>query len=239
VLKKHRKTAKERLYDRFILKLMIKMNDKKSISIKVILLVFTILLVDQIVKIYIKTHFVLGESVEVFSWFKIYFIENNGMAFGMEFIGKLFLTIFRIVAVGVLIYYIAKLIKSSARTGFILTIALVLAGAAGNIIDSVFYGVLFGESTPYAVAQFLPEGGGYASLFHGKVVDMLYFPLFTFPDWLPFVGGGIFFSPIFNIADAAITVAIFLTLLFFLKDLNKSLEGEKTIENKNEKNEEN
>ncbi|MDR2854179.1 MAG: lipoprotein signal peptidase [Prevotellaceae bacterium] len=206
------------------------MKKNNFIALKAVVLVLVILLTDQIVKIYVKTHFALGEGVEVFSWFKVYFIENNGMAFGMEVIGKLFLTIFRIIAVGFLIYYIIRLIKNNARTGFILTVALVLAGAAGNIIDSVFYGVLFGESTPYSLAQFLPEGGGYAPLFHGKVVDMLYFPLFTFPDWMPLCGGSIFFSPIFNIADSAITVAIVLIILFFAKDLNTSLDVKKTAE---------
>ncbi|MCL1868601.1 MAG: lipoprotein signal peptidase [Paludibacter sp.] len=200
------------------------MNQKKSITIKVILLIFTILLIDQILKIYIKTNFRLYESVRVFDWFQISFTENPGMAFGLEFggvVGKLFLTLFRIVAVVILGIFIRNLIKSGARSGFILTIALVLVGAAGNIIDSVFYGVFFSESTTETVAQFLPLGGGYAPFLQGKVVDMLFFPIISSGSKV------IFFSPVFNIADSAITVAIFLIIFFFLKDLNKSLEKKK------------
>lgn len=198
------------------------MNSKKSITIKVILFIFIILLIDQIVKIYIKTNFHLGESVHVFNWFKIYFVENPGMAFGLELggtYGKVFLTLFRIVAVVVLIIFIRNLIKSDARTGFIFTVAMILVGAAGNIIDSVFYGLLFSESTVNTVAQFLPAGGGYAPLLQGKVVDMLFFPILHNSH-----GKVLFFSPVFNIADSAITVAIFLIIIFFLKDLNKGLE---------------
>ncbi|NDV46057.1 lipoprotein signal peptidase [Paludibacter sp. 221] len=190
-----------------------------STKLKSILLILIILIIDQVSKIYIKLNFAIGDYVEVFKWFQIYFIENNGMAFGMEFGGKLFLTLFRIVAVGFLIYYIHILIKKKERTGYILTISLLMAGAAGNIFDSVFYGVLFSESTPWQIATFLPEGGGYASLFHGKVVDMLYFPIIKNA-----AGETIFFSPIFNIADSAITVAVLLILIFFRKDLNNSME---------------
>ena len=147
-----------------------------SIKTKSILLILVLLVADQVSKFYIKLNFAIGDEVEVFSWFKIYFVENNGMAFGMEIIGKLFLTIFRIVAVSGLAYFIHLLIKKKARTGYILCVSLLLAGAAGNIFDSVFYGVLFSESYGMA-ATFLPETGGYAPLFYGKVVDMLYFPL--------------------------------------------------------------
>ena len=167
-------------------------------------------------------HFSIGENVSVFSWFQIYFIENNGMAFGMELIGKLFLTLFRIVAVVVLGYYIHILIKKQVRVGYILTISLVLAGAAGNIIDSIFYGILFSDSSIGHVASFLPEGGGYASLFHGKVVDMLYFPIIKNG-----AGETLFFSPIFNIADSAISVAVGIIVIFFRKELNESLENKK------------
>ncbi|MDR1652819.1 MAG: lipoprotein signal peptidase [Prevotellaceae bacterium] len=197
---------------------------KKSITLKVVLLIFVVLLIDQISKIYVKTHFALGHGVDILGWFKIYFVENNGMAFGIEFFGKLFLTLFRVVAVCILVLFIYRLIKNGARQGFVLTVSLVLAGAVGNILDSVFYGILFSESTPYNIAQFLPEGGGYAPLFYGKVVDMLYFPLFTFPDWMPLLGGDVFFSPVFNIADSAMTTAIFLIIIFFIKDLNKGLD---------------
>lgn len=190
-----------------------------SITKKSILLIFIVLLIDQASKIYIKLNFALGDYVEVFSWFKIYFIENNGMAFGMEIIGKLFLTLFRIVAVGALVYYIHVLIKKQVRTGFILTIALVLAGAAGNILDSVFYGILFSDSYGQ-VATFLSQSGGYAGLFYGKVVDMLYFPLIKNS-----AGETLFFSPIFNIADSAISVAVGIILIFFRKELNDSLDS--------------
>lgn len=192
-----------------------------SVTKKSILLIFLVLFIDQAFKIYVKLHFALGEHVDVLSWFQIYFIENNGMAFGMELIGKLFLTVFRIVAVGALGYYIHLLIKKKFRTGYILTISLVLAGAAGNIIDSIFYGLLFNESYGH-VASFLPDGGGYASLFYGKVVDMLYFPIIRNS-----MGETLFFSPVFNIADSAISVAVVIILLFYRKELNDSLESKK------------
>jgi signal peptidase II len=192
-----------------------------SITKKSILLIFLILFIDQAVKIYIKLNFSLGEHITIFSWFQIYFIENNGMAFGMELIGKLFLTLFRIVAVGALAYYIHILIKRQVRTGYILTISLVLAGAAGNILDSLFYGLLFSDSYGH-IASFLPESGGYASLFYGKVVDMLYFPLIKNG-----AGETLFFSPIFNIADSAISVAVGIILIFYRKELNESLESKK------------
>lgn len=191
-----------------------------SIAKKSILLITLILLVDQVSKIYVKLNFSLGESVEIFSWFKIYFIENNGMAFGMELIGKLFLTLFRIVAVVALAFYIRNLIRKQVRTGYILTVALVLAGAAGNIIDSLVYGLIFSASDYMGpVATLFPDGGGYAGLFYGKVVDMLYFPLIKND-----VGETLFFSPIFNVADSAISVAVGIILIFFRKELNDSLE---------------
>lgn len=196
-----------------------------STAKKSILLIILILVIDQISKIYIKLNFAIGDHVDIFSWFQIYFIENNGMAFGMEVGGKLFLTIFRIILVGFMSYYLYKLIKRQIRTGYILTIALFIAGAAGNIFDSVFYGILFSESTYSQVATFLPEGGGYAPLFYGKVVDMLYFPIITNA-----AGETIFFSPVFNIADSAITISVFLILIFFRKDLNKDLESKKDKE---------
>lgn len=192
-----------------------------SVAKKSILLIITVLLIDQVVKVYIKLHFVLGESVEVFNWFQICFVENNGMAFGMEFIGKLFLTLFRIVAVSGLAYFIHILIKKQFSTGYILTISLLLAGAAGNIFDSVFYGILFSDSYGQ-LATFLPPEGGYASLFHGKVVDMLYFPIIRNS-----YGETIFFSPVFNIADSCITVSVAIILIFYRKELNESLESKK------------
>jgi signal peptidase II len=192
-----------------------------SITKKSILLIFLVLFVDQAVKIYVKLHFALGDHVDIFSWFQIFFIENNGMAFGMEIISKLFLTLFRIAAVVLLAYYIRNLIRKNAKTGFILTVALVLAGAAGNIIDCLFYGLIF-NSSHGQIASFLPDGGGYASLFYGRVVDMLYFPIIRNS-----AGETIFFSPVFNIADSAISVAVGIILIFFRKDLNESLETKK------------
>ena len=197
-----------------------------SVTKKSILLILLILFVDQAVKIYIKLHFALGEHVDVFSWFKIYFIENNGMAFGMELIGKLFLTLFRVVAVGALAWYIHLLIKKEVRQGYILAVSLVLAGAAGNIIDSLVYGLIFSASNYLGpVATLFPDGGGYAGLFYGKVVDMLYFPLIKNAS-----GETLFFSPIFNIADSAISVAVGIILIFYRKELNESLETKKEVD---------
>lgn len=162
----------------------------------------------------------LGESIEVASWFKILFIENNGMAFGMEVGPKLFLTLFRIVVVGLIIWYIVSLLKSrrKVKTGFYVCLALITAGAAGNIFDCMFYGVIFNNPFPPEVASLFPPEGGYGSFLQGRVVDMLYFPLFSFdwPGWMPFLGGEhfIFFQPVFNIADAAITCGM-LTIIFF------------------------
>lgn len=167
-------------------------------------IVLLMVLIDQLVKVYVKTHFYLGESVEVTPWFYICFVENNGMAFGIEWFSKLLLTLFRIVAVGLLGYYSHMLIhKRPARTGYLATIALVIAGALGNIIDCVCYGKIW----------------GYADWMYGRVVDMLYFPLIK-----DAAGNCIFFQPVFNIADSCITCAVIIILLFYRKDLNESLE---------------
>ena len=189
---------------------------------KIILFIILLLIVDQVVKFVVKMNMNLYESIPVFgNWFFIHFIENPGAAFGMQLggtWGKLLLSLFRIVVIGLVIWYMSRLIKKSAPTGVLVGFALILAGAIGNMIDSAFYGLIFSESTPYAVATLFPEGGGYAPLLHGKVVDMLYFPIIesTWPDWMPWVGGRdfTFFSPVFNIADSYITIAVFYLILF-------------------------
>jgi signal peptidase II len=193
-----------------------------SIKVKSILLIVLVLLIDQASKIYIKLNFALGENVEVFSWFYIYFIENNGMAFGLEIINKLFLTLFRLVAASGLAYYIYYLIKKGTySTGYILSISLMMAGATGNIFDSLLYGILF-DSSVGQVATFLPDSGGYAPLFYGKVVDMFYFPIITNAQ-----GQTLFFNPVFNVADSAISLSVIIILLFFRKEFNESLESKK------------
>ena len=197
-----------------------------SLRNKSILLIFLILLIDQVFKIWIKTHMVIGDEFHVFgNWFIIHFTENNGMAFGMEFwgrSGKLFLSLFRIVAITGIGYYIFKLIKQNANTGLVLGISAILAGAVGNLIDSAFYGVLFNNS--YAeVAKLFPAEGGYSTYLYGRVVDMLYFPVIntTYPQWFPWVGGQpfIFFRPVFNIADSAITTGVLYLIIFQRKIL--------------------
>ncbi|MCM1452390.1 MAG: lipoprotein signal peptidase [Clostridium sp.] len=187
-----------------------------------LILILLIIILDQALKIWVKTSFYLGESHEIFSWFQLRFIENPGMAFGLELGSKLFLTIFRIVVVIFLAYYLWKLRRvGKAPMGYFVCIALIIAGAAGNIFDCVFYGEIFNDPMPPQVAQFVPFGDGYAGVFHGKVVDMLYFPLFSFewPEWMPWVGGQTFsfFDPVFNLADAAISVGMIALLLFYSK----------------------
>lgn len=181
-----------------------------------------VILVDQIVKIWVKTHFYLGESLPVLPFFELRFVQNNGMAFGMEFGSKLLLTSFRIIVVALLIWYIVRICKKpGVSKGYVVTLALIAAGAGGNILDCVFYGEIFSNPWPPQVAQLVPWGEGYAGLFHGLVVDMLYFPLFSFqwPTWMPWVGGQTFsfFDPVFNIADSAITVGILVLIIFYNK----------------------
>ena len=189
------------------------------------IIVAAILLIDQIIKIWVKTHMTLHEQIEIFSWFKIVFIENNGMAYGMEIGSKLMLSLFRVVAVSVLGYYIARQVKRQARYGYIVCLSLIMAGAAGNIFDSMFYGLIFNASSEFYTSYFVPFGTGYAPFLMGKVVDMFYFPLIvtTWPDWVPMFGGQpyVFFSPIFNFADAAISVSVVLVLLFYRKEISE------------------
>jgi signal peptidase II len=200
---------------------------------KSLLIILLILLADQVLKIYIKTHFMLGEEIVVFkNWFIIHFIENNGMAFGFEFgkdIGKYFLTIFRIAAIGALGWYLLKLIKKEVPFGLVVCFSMIIAGAAGNLIDSAFYGLIFNDSH-FAVASLFPEGGGYSSFLLGKVVDMFYFPLIEghFPSWFPFWTGQefIFFRPVFNIADASISAGIVSIFIFYRQHFDEKKEEE-------------
>ena len=196
-----------------------------------IAVIFLVLFIDQVSKIWVKTHMALYDMIHITDWFKIYFVENNGMAFGIEAIGKLFLSIFRIIAVIAIIAYLSRLVRENYKNGFIVCIALILAGAFGNIIDSVFYGAFFEASYQGHIASAVAYGDGYATLLHGKVVDMLYFPLIegTFPQWFPLVGGQdfLFFRFIFNIADSAITVGVALLLIFYRKTLSYSLMSDK------------
>ena len=192
-----------------------------TIAKKSVLIILLIILLDQTLKIWIKTHMVLGQEYHILgNWFIIHFIENNGMAFGMEIagkFGKIILSLFRIGAVAGIGWYLSYLIKQKASTGLIITISIIMAGAVGNIIDSAFYGMIFSNSY-YHVAGMFPAEGGYSSFLHGRVVDMFYFPIIkgTFPEWIPFRGGDsfIFFRPVFNIADSSITVGVTLILIF-------------------------
>lgn len=191
--------------------------------------IILLLVIDQIVKVYIKTNMTINEAIPVFgNWFYIRFIENEGAAYGMSLggdYGKLILSLVRVVAVGFLSYYIHTLIKKRAPKGIIVGFALILVGALGNIVDSAFYGMIFSESTYSSVAKFVPWGEGYATFLHGWVVDMLWFPIIetTYPDWIPGLGGDefVFFSPIFNIADTYISVGFLYLIIFQRKYFSK------------------
>jgi signal peptidase II len=198
---------------------------KKQVAFLVILL---ILIADQVLKIWIKTHFYLGEERKfIGNWFLIHFVENRGMAFGFEFAGragKVFLTVFRLIAATAILIYLFKLIKKGIPTGLAICIAMIFAGAVGNIFDSAFYGILFTDSYG-RIAEIFPKGGGYETLLHGSVVDMFYFPILkgTWPSWSPINANQpfLFFRPVFNIADASISVGITLILLFYRKVFNE------------------
>ena len=195
------------------------------------LIVIAVLIIDQIIKIWVKTSMYWHESIKITDWFYIYFTENNGMAFGMEIFNKFFLTGFRIIAAIAITWLLIQYVKKNYKTGFLVCVSLILAGAIGNIIDCVFYGEIFSESTHSLIAQFVPIGEGYSDWFYGKVVDMFYFPLIetNWPEWMPFVGGEhfIFFSPIFNFADAAISCGIIALILFYGKYLGNIMEDHK------------
>lgn len=198
----------------------------------VTLIVVGVLLVDQLIKIWVKTNMTLHEQIEILSWFKIVFIENNGMAYGMEIGSKLVLSLFRVVAISVLGYYIVGQVKRQARWGYLVCLSMIFAGAVGNLLDSMFYGLVFNASSEFYTSYFVPFGTGYAPFLMGKVVDMFYFPLIvtTWPDWVPVVGGNpyVFFSPIFNFADASISVGVVVLLLFYRKEISE-LSLKKTV----------
>ncbi|MDE7461944.1 MAG: lipoprotein signal peptidase [Muribaculaceae bacterium] len=201
----------------------------KTLVLLASIIIAVVVIADQWLKIWIKTHFYFGEDMEIFSWFHLKFIENNGFAFGLEWFNKYVLTFGRIAAVILFIWALRKIVKElpGIGKGFIIAFALIIAGAAGNIFDCVFYGEIFNNPYPPEVAQIFPVGGGYAGWFEGRVVDMLYFPLFSFhiPDCLPLIGGRDyeFFQYIFNIADAAITVGVLMILIFYRNQASEAL----------------
>ena len=188
-------------------------------------LIILLILIDQVIKIEVKTNMYLRESIYITGWFQINFIENNGMAYGMTFINKVVLTLFRVIVVSIIGYYIWQELKTKIRKGYIICLSMIFAGAIGNIFDCLFYGLFFSESTPFSVARFVSLGEGYAPFLQGKVVDMFYFPIIdtNLPEWLPIWGGEhfIFFSPIFNFADSCISVGVVILLLFYRKELSQ------------------
>ena len=190
-----------------------------------VIIIAAILMIDQVIKIWVKTNMTLHEQIDILSWFKIVFIENNGMAYGMEIGSKLVLSLFRVVAIAILGYYICGQVRRQARWGYIICLSMIIAGAAGNLLDSMFYGLVFNASSEFYTSYWVPFGTGYAPFLMGKVVDMFYFPLIvtTWPDWMPFVGGNpyVFFSPIFNFADAAISVGVVVLLIGYRKEIGE------------------
>ncbi len=201
------------------------MTKAQKQAITAVAITLGVVVIDQLIKIAVKTGMYMHQSIRVTDWFYLLFTENNGMAFGWEFINKYFLTSFRILFTGVIIYYIYKMIRHGIKWGYLICLSMVLAGALGNIIDCVFYGLIFNNPLAPLKAEFVSFGSGYAPVMLGRVVDMFYFPLveWNWPAWIPFCGGEhfIFFSPIFNFADASISVGIVLLLLFYRKELMK------------------
>lgn len=206
-------------------------STKTRQGVFVAVFILILLVIDQVIKIWVKTSMPLYDTIEIASWFKIHYIENNGMAFGMTFINKLFLSLFRLVAIIWLSYYIVKLIQKGARRGYILLVAVITAGAIGNMIDSMFYGLIFTGASPHYVSYLVPFGEGYAPFLMGKVVDMFYFPLIngTFPEWFPIWGGEdfVFFSPVFNFADSCVSVGVVAMLIFYQKELVELFQDDK------------
>lgn len=197
----------------------------KRRALIVLALTVVLLAIDQWIKISVKTGMCLHESIKVTDWFYISFIENNGMAFGMTMINKLVLSIFRIVAIVALGWYLARQLRRRVRMLWLVCLTLVFAGAVGNLVDCMFYGLIFNASSPYYVSYFVPFGHGYAPFLMGKVVDMFYFPIIvtTWPEWVPFFGGDefVFFSPVFNFADSCVSVGVIMVLLFCRRELSQ------------------
>ena len=189
------------------------------------IVVVSSIIIDQLIKVWVKTNMTLHESIRIFDWFYISFIENNGMAYGMQIGSKLVLSLFRVAAISLLVYYLWQQVRKKARIGYIVCLSMVLAGAIGNLVDCMFYGLVFNASSEAYTSYFVPFGTGYAPFLLGKVVDMFYFPLIvtTWPEWVPFWGGDefIFFSPVFNYADANISVGVVLLLLFYRKEISQ------------------
>ena len=218
---------------------------KQKQGLLAILLVLAIIVIDQWIKIEVKTNMTLYESREVTPWFYIYFIENNGMAFGMSFINKIVLSLFRCAAIVLLSIYLYRQIVRGVRWVYVILLSMLLAGAMGNLLDCMFYGMIFTQSSPFYTSYLVPFGEGYSGFLTGKVVDMFYFPLIVtnYPDWMPIVGGQkfIFFSPIFNFADAAVSCSVISAFIFCRKELSeisltrkKNIDNQKTTDDKEE-----